>query len=109
MSSYASLLNIDLNLPERLIAFVGYSSSDEQLDFEGEAMKYIVANDTYNFLKHIFDRSEYVFATFSEEGMPISPYNPSFLIFFLCQRWSRSSKLAYLCSILREMIAKIRM
>lgn len=86
MSSYASLLNIDLNLPERLIGFVGYSSNDEQLDFEAETMKYIVENDTFNFLKCIFSRSEYVFETFSEEGIVIEVTIASILAFsrFVC-------------------------
>ena len=68
MSAYASLFNIDLNMPERLIKFAGSSSSDEQLDFESKALRYVVEKDTFNFLKTIFDRSERIFETFSEEG-----------------------------------------
>jgi hypothetical protein len=71
MSAYASLFNIDLNMQERLIKFAGYSTADEQLDFEAKALKYVVAKDTFNFLKTIFDRSERIFETFSEEGEEI--------------------------------------
>lgn len=68
MSAYASLFNIDVDLPERLISFVALPSSDEQIDYEAETMRYVVDNDISNFLRKIFERTEHIIEHANDEG-----------------------------------------
>lgn len=69
MSAYASLFNIDLDLPKKLVSFLAYSSPEEQEEFQREATTYINNKDTHNFIKKIFERVDYVLETNSEEGL----------------------------------------
>ena len=69
MSVYASLLNIDLNLPQNLVIYVSPKDQTQKIQFETETNALIAAKDTHNFLIKIYEKFDSILESFPEEGL----------------------------------------